>query len=322
MSILVIFMGKITQMKRKMNYHKIFVQIFEEPKESIFGISQEANLSRNTVSKYLKRMYAQGILIGPQIRMKPAPNYKEYVYLMNFRNPFEVFEGLKDFPHVLYHTMTFGDWNTMVVTDQLLDFSKLVGFKDMVRQGVRGRSYTPQVMFTDWEKGFSNAYVQLNKFAPSTEYKERTLAPTLDWGEDEWKLFHAFKFRMRKKVTSTLRKIDVRYETYTKWMEDLKTHCTIHVGFYPRGYDTYMTYCFLFSSDHERAVRSLFSHFPTTPFIVEVGNQLMVFANLISSELNRKLFCLIYDMEQKKMIKGYSQAVAVFHCHHNPVYAL
>jgi hypothetical protein len=318
MKIMVRTMGKISQMKRKMNYHKIFEQIFEDPKESIYGISQKANLSRNTVSKYLRRMYAQEILIGPQIRMKPAPNYKEYVYLMNFKNPFQVFEGLKEFPHVLYHTMTFGDWNTMVVTDQLLDLSQLVGFQDMVRQGVRGRSYTPKVMFTEWEKGFSNAYDQINRFIPSTEYKERAIAPRLDWGEDEWKLFHAFKFNMRKKVTPTLRKIKVRYETYTKWIEDLETHCTIHVGFYPEGYQAYMTYCFLFSSDHERAVRSLFSHFPTTPFIVEMGNQLMVFANLRSSDLNRKMFCLIYDTDLKRMIKGYNQAVAVFHCHHNP----
>jgi predicted transcriptional regulator len=68
-------MGKISQMKRKRNYFKIFEQIYETPSMSIYDISQQAGVSRNTVSKYLKEMYREGILVGPQLRMKPAPNY-------------------------------------------------------------------------------------------------------------------------------------------------------------------------------------------------------------------------------------------------------
>lgn len=310
-------MGKISQSERKENYHKIFEQIFEYPTLPIYDISQKAELSRNTVSKYLKEMYARSILIGPQIRMKPAPNYREYIYLMNFKNPFQVFEGLKQFPHVLYHVMTFGEWNLMVVTNRSLDFSKLVGFETMVGQGVRGRSYTPKVEYTTWDESFTKSYEHVTEFTPvQTEYKTRRLAPPLPWEEDEWKLFHTFKFNMRRKVTPMLRKINVRYETYTKWMETLTDHSTVHVGFYPEGYQNYMTYCFLLSSDHEESVKSLFSLFPTTPFVVEMGSQLMVFCNMISSDITRKLFCTIYDMKRKEMIRGFKQAVAVFHCQH------
>lgn len=308
-------MGKISQMRRKRNYFKIFEQIYETPSMSIYDISQKAELSRNTVSKYMKEMYAQGVLVGPQIRMKPAPNYKEYVYLMNFRNPFQVFEGLKGFPNVLYHVMTFGDWNIMAVTDRLLDFSQLVGFDSMVSQGMRGRSYTPKVEFTRWEDSFENSYGRVTQFTSTRSgYRDRRLASPLDWDEDMWKLYRTFKFNMRKKVTPTLRKIKVRYETYTKWMKTLEEHSTVHVGFYPDGYQTYMTYCFLFSSDYEDSVKELFSLFPTTPFILEIGNQLMVFTNMISSKITRGLFCTIYDMKRNGIIKGFRQAVAVFHC--------
>lgn len=312
-----IIMGKISRRTRKENYHKIFEQIFEYPTMSIYDISLRAELSRNTVSKYLKEMYARSILIGPQLRMKPAPNYKEHIYLMNFKNPFQVFEGLKQFPHVLYHVMTFGEWNIMVVTNRPLDFSQLVGFEAMVGQGVRGRSYTPKVGYTTWDESFTNSFEQVDRFTPvQPEYRTRRLGPHLDWEQDEWKLFYTFKLNMRRKVTPTLRKINVRYETYTKWAETLTDHSTIHVGFYPEGYHNYITYCFLFSSDHEESVKSLFSLFPTTPFVIEMGNQLMVFVNMISSKITRGLFCTIYDMKRKEMIRGFKQAVAVFHCQH------
>jgi hypothetical protein len=243
--------------------------------------------------------------------------YKEYVYLMKFRNPFQVFEGLKGFPHLLYHVMAFGDWNIMAVTDRLLDFTQLVGFDSMVEQGTRGCSYTPKVPFTNWVDSFVTSYERVDQFTPPTsEYRDRRLSPLLDWDEDEWKLYYTFKFNIRKKVTPTLREIKVRYEIYTKWMNSLEEHSTIHVGFYPNGYQTYMTYCFLFSSDYEDTVKELFSLFPTTPFILEIGNQLMVFTNMVSSKMARSLFCTIYDMQRKGIIKGFKQAVAVFHRQH------
>ncbi|MBU7019383.1 MAG: hypothetical protein HXS44_17890 [Theionarchaea archaeon] len=310
-------MGKISQYRKTLNYHKVFEQIFENPTRSIYDVAHGSRLSRNTVSKYLTEMYMKDVIIGPQIRMNPAPNYKEYIYLVNFRNPFQVFEGLNRFPHVVYHTMTFGEWNIMAVTNRPLDFSKLVGFETMVRQGVRGRSYTPKVECLSWDESFERIYEQMHRFTPvRTEDKNRLLAPPLDWGDDEWKLYHAFKYNLRRKVTPTLRKIGVRYEAYGKWAEDLEDHCSIHVGFYPEGYRNYMTYCFVFSSDHEQSLQSIFSLFPTTPFIVEMGNQLMVFVNMISSEITRKLFCTIYDIKRKEMIKGFKEAVAVFHWQH------
>ena len=310
-------MGKISYDNKTLYYHKIFEQIFEAPTMSIYDISLKAEMSRNTVSKYMKEMYLRDVLIGPQIRMKPAPNYKEYIYLMNFRDPFQVFEGLNKFPHVLYHAMTFGEWNVMVVTNRPLDFSRLVGFEAMVKQGVRGRSYTPKVECVTWEESFRRAYDRMTTFTPiKTEYKDRLLTTPLNWGEDEWTLYRAFKYNVRKKVTPTLRRVKVRYETYTKWIEDLEDHCSFHVGFYPGGYRNYMTYCFLFSSDHEDSLKSILSLFPTTPFVLEMGNQLMVFINMISSEITRNLFCTIYDLKRKEMIKGFKQAVAVFHCQH------
>lgn len=297
------------------NFHRIFEQIYENPVISLLDLASTTRISRNTVSKYMKEMYARNIMIGPEIRMNPSPEYKEYVYLMNFKDPFQVFKGLKGFPHVVYHSMALGDWTTMVITDRLLDLSQLVGFRNMVYQGVRGYSYTPKVEYIKWDECFKKIEERMDEFAPDQlEYADRAL-PSVTWGEDQWKLFFAFKYNMRKTVTPTLKEINVRYETYTEWMKTLKTNCTVHTGFYPEGYQNYMSYCFLVRTEYKESVKSLFSLFPTTSFFMEVDDHLMVFTYMPSSEVTRKLFCFIYAMKEKEIIKEFNQAVALFYCY-------
>jgi DNA-binding Lrp family transcriptional regulator len=80
-------MGNISRMKRLKKYYKIFEQVYGSPLMSIYDIAQNTGISRNTVSKYVKEMYAQGIIYGPYLRMRPAVTSTEYVYLMNFTDP-------------------------------------------------------------------------------------------------------------------------------------------------------------------------------------------------------------------------------------------
>jgi len=281
---------------------------------SLYDIAVTTGLSRNTVSAYVKDMYTKNIMVGPHLRMNPCLNYKEYVHLLKFTDPWLVFRGLNQFPHVLYHGMTFGDWNTLVITDMLLDFSQLKGFQTVVHQGIRGYSLTPKVAYTTWDTCFKAVNEHIVVFTPRTEYSNQQLTPLL-WGKDEWKLFYSFKYNMRKTVTPLLKKINVRYETYAKWMETLHNHCSIHTGFYPEGYKNYLSHCFLVSSDYRSLLQPLFSLLPATPFIMEVGDQLLIFVNVPSPQITN-LFCTIYHMKVKKIITTFSQAVVIFHYQH------
>jgi hypothetical protein len=130
-------------------------------------------------------------------------------------------------------------------------------------------------------------------------------------GNDEWKLFHAFKNDMRKKVIPTLKKSKVRYDTYSPWFKDLKTHCIIHTGFYPEEYTTYLSHCFLIYTDYQESVNLLFSFLPTSSSILEVGNCLLVFTSPFSSNINRSLFCALYDMKSKDIIKKFYHAITL-----------
>ena len=307
-------MGKISEKRKIKDYYKIFDVICEHPTVSIYEIAVHARLSRNTVSKYLRDMYDQNILLGPCIRMKSSHNYNEYIYLVNFQDPHKVFRELKGFPHVLYRAMTFGDWNTMVITNRLMDISKLVGFEKLIYRGIKYCSYTPHEEFTEWDEYFERVYDQLHTFrSPLTEEKIRQLSPFLTWNDDEWKLFHAFKDNLRRKVTPILRKNNIRYETYSPWCKTFPDNCTIHTGFFPQGYHTYSSHCLLIHTDYEKTLKSLFSFFPTTPYIMESGNELLIFVNIDTPYIKRAFISLLYDMKYKGIIKKFHHAVVMYH---------
>ncbi|MGC1120420.1 MAG: winged helix-turn-helix domain-containing protein [Candidatus Methanofastidiosia archaeon] len=305
--------------KRQKNFHRIYEQITLSPGIPIYEIAEKTGLSRNTVSKYLGEMYEDMVLIGPQIRVLPAPNYKEYAYFLNFKNPYYVFQNLHGFPHILWYAVTYGDWNLMVITDGLVDFSQLTGYEKTVYQGIRYHSATPKTDYVLWGNSFEKAFHEIETFKPYRENKDRELAPVLDWGEDEWKMYHAFRSNTRKTATTTLKQIRVRYESYVKWSKDLDTHCSVHTGFYPEGYPTYLTYCFLFSTYYEQTVKRIFSHLPTTPFFMEVGDQFMVFTSMALSGIVRKLFCSIFDMKTQGIIKDFDHVTLLFQAKGEPL---
>ncbi|MGC1120524.1 MAG: hypothetical protein WBA22_05465, partial [Candidatus Methanofastidiosia archaeon] len=62
----------------------------------------------------------------------------------------------------------------------------------------------------------------------------------------------------------------------------------------------------------EQTVKDLFSSFPTTPYIMEVGDNILVFASVVLSEIKRNLFCSVYDMKTQGIIKAFNHASLIF----------
>jgi len=57
--------GKISQEERREGYCKVAGQLSENPFMYVEKIARNAELGRNTTSKYMKSMYTKNILIGP-----------------------------------------------------------------------------------------------------------------------------------------------------------------------------------------------------------------------------------------------------------------
>jgi hypothetical protein len=298
------------KIEREQKYYKIYEQIWQDPWRTHRDIARKTKMSRNTVRKYLKNMYAHRTMKGPYLSLKSASNRKEVLYLMQFSDPFSVSERLKGFPHILTCVATYGRWNTMVKTDRFLDFSQLVGFRGIVYEGVQYETHTSKSEYTTWAEGFEQCNNVIEKFTSGLVKKKRVFAPDLDWEDTHWNLFHIFRSDLRKKITPTIKKAGLRYEDYTEWRKTLETHCTIHTEFYPAGCIAYTEYCFLFYTDYEEAVKQVLSSFPTTTVFVETGDELFVHVRVLPSDITR-LFQTIYKMKTKEMITDFVQT-AVF----------
>jgi hypothetical protein len=139
-------------------YHSIYEQIYREGQIPIWKIAQNTGLPRSTTSRYISEMYEQKILVGPYLSMRAASNYREHVYLANFRNPQKKFPGLSHFPSVIECALTFGDWNTLLVTNQPLDVPRMHGFQDLVLVEQKYSTITPKTEFITWDVAIEHRF--------------------------------------------------------------------------------------------------------------------------------------------------------------------
>ena len=149
---------------------------------------------------------------------------------------------------------------------------------------------------------------------PKGAYNNDYLRSVIPWSKPEWTLYHTFKSCIRKKVMPTLPEIGVRYEHYKKWKKGLQNYCSFHTGFYPDGYGEYLNYCFLIDTDYKESIIQVFSLFPTTPFVMEVGNHLLISVAVNKPDVIRNLLCAVHDMKVKEMIKKWRYAVILSEC--------
>jgi hypothetical protein len=305
--------AKRSRLARLRVYHSIYEQIYREGQIPIWKISQNTGLPRSTTSRYVSEMYEQKILVGPYLSMRAAPDYREYVYLVNFRNPQKKFPGLSHFPSVINCALTFGDWNTYLVTSQPLDVPRMHGFHELVLMEEKYVTITPKTEFTTWDVAFSKAYEVMSVRSPGNLIRE--VAPALDWGEEQWKMYDGFSPNLRRIAAPTLKESGIRYESYRAWKEELETHCTIHTEFYPESYDLYNHHCFLVKSSCERQVLDVVSCLPSTCRVMEMEDHLLIFISTISVAVLKRLIVLMMNMKTLGLLDDLKYASVLKEAH-------
>jgi hypothetical protein len=309
----VVSVAKRSRLAKLKTYHSIYEQIYREGQIPIWKIAQNTGLSRSTTTRYVREMYEQKILVGPYLSMRAAPDYREYVYLANFRNPQKKFPGLSHFPSVVECALSFGDWNTLLVTNQPLDITRMHGFQELVLVEQKNVTITPKMEFTTWDAGFSKAYEVMSTKSPGN--LKREVVPALDWGEEQWRMYDAFSPNLRRIAAPALKESGIRYESYRVWKEELETHCTIHTEFYPESYDQYNHHCFLVKSSCECQVLNVVSCLPITCRIVETENHLLIFISTVSVDVLKKLIILMMNMKTSRLLEGLKYASVLKETH-------
>ena len=304
----------ISEEKKKEDCFRIFETVRREPLIQYDQLSERVGLSRNTVSLYVREMQSEKSMIGPYLHLKPSVNYPRYIQMATFSSPGKTFESFKEFPSISYHALCIGDWNFLFMTERAIDLSKLVGFSEACFYGRRGSVWDVPPQFCTWNDAF-------NHFQESLESVPRSKIPSarqvnIPWSEDEWKLYEIFKNNLRKKITPIVKKIKVRYETYTEWSKTLAQYTETITAYYPEGFPSQTLVYFLVETKKLAYVPSLFMYWPATTLFYRAGDKLLILLALQNREYMPKTLNLFEDLMSQGYISSYKYALLLQHWRH------
>jgi hypothetical protein len=309
-------MPALSDVEKKERYYKIFCHIYDEPRTQIYEISKALGIYRKSVSRALQEMLDQQILIGPELRLRPLRKTPKIYYILDFDDPFKVFEKLKQNKHLTYICVVFGDFSVVAVGEPGLDFEDYPGFKKVLFTGERGEIYTPKASSLSWEECGSRILHEIKK---SDSWKKSTWVShpvDIPWDHQEWDFFTEFRRDIRRKIAPLVREQDVSFRKFYDWLNTLGSYATTHTWFYPEGYPTYTTYLFLFKTEYEHALLNLFSLLPTTPNFFKVGNRLMTWIYIRTDLLIISLSRAIYTLKERSILEDFYKGIVVMH--HTP----
>jgi hypothetical protein len=109
----------------------------------------------------------------------------------------------------------------------------------------------------------------------------------MEWDEEDEKLYNAFQYDLRRKLTPVMKENLISGEKIYKWFSRLHETCTIYTQFYPDGIDQYDPYLLTIDTEYEDFVIDLFSQFPTSSTFFTVEEKLFCFCNAKSTYLRR-----------------------------------
>ena len=294
-----------------LQYINIINVIKEDPFISLSDLSSQIKLPKNIISRFLKKMYTEKILTGPQLSVKPHRNYTPYIYLLQVSNPYEIFQELKTLHHVKNYVIAVGEWNMSMLTDQMMDFSELKGFQKVVFAGKRYDVYSPRIQYINWEQSIKEIKEKLESTILTAKKRNIRILPELLWGEKEWELYKALRLNVRQNIRPVLKEHTIPYETYQEWKKTVLDHCTVHIGFYPRGLDSYMDFYIIFRTDFAQVVKEFFSLFPTTPFLADLDDHILVVVR-IPFNLIGDVSSIIDGMREKGIVEDAHCAIGLF----------
>jgi hypothetical protein len=254
-------------------------------------------------------MYRSSVLKGPMIFVKPAHNYQHYAHFLTFEHPLTVYRRIKGFPYIISRNLASGTWNLLLVCEKLVDFSQFKGFTSSFFGSVRGVTYIPQVKVLDWDQSIAHMYQLLSyPKVESTLYRE---GPELCWDEREWTLYQTLKWNTRVRTLSVLKKCNIRYEYYKRWVTQLPCHANISTAFYPHGFDNYFAVDCLFQTHYHTQVADILGMLPATSIFFSVGDYLFARLFFLNRKQEQDLFTFIYKMEEKGYYTRFHSAAVI-----------
>jgi predicted transcriptional regulator len=306
-------MPALSKMEKKERYYKIFCQIYEEPRMQIYEVAKALGIYRKSVSKALQEMVNRHMLVGPELRLKPLEKNPKMYYVLDYDEPFKVYEKLIKNKDLTYIGVVFGDFPLIAAGEPGVPFEEYPGFNRILFSGKRGEIYTPRASSISWEGCGDRILEEVKKSEPWEMSTWVSTPVNIPWDQQEWEFFYEFRGNIRHKIAPLVREKDVSFRKFYDWLNTVEDYTTIHTGFYPEGYSSYTTYLFLFKTAYEHALMNLFSLLPTTPIFFKVGTYLFTMINIKTDLLITSLSRAIYTLKEESILEDFYKGVVVMH---------
>jgi hypothetical protein len=289
-------------------YNQIYQQLYKAPLSPVEEIASTLKIPAPEVTQHLNTMYQSSLMQGPVISVKPALNYHMYSYFLKvddpcgqYKNPFKRSEISKNW--------TAGAWNLMVITNEKVDFTEMKGVRKCVHSGKKGGTYISKCVHTDWDHSMRDISSRMK--APGEESVFYEEVPSLNWGEKEWSLYHAFRLNARQNPSPILRTLNIDQETCKKWISSLPSAAFVQPAFYPHGWDAYSVCDFLLSSNYQEQVVDILGLLPCSGVFFSAGDALLARLFVKGSEESKRVDTVIFYLRRYGFITDYQTSLAL-----------
>ncbi len=294
-------------------HHNIYEQVLEDERISLTSMARNLGLARNTVTSHYTYMLENEILFNPTMRLKIFDDLREYFYYLKLEKPLRVYQELEHNPHVLYHCLTSGAFDMVVLADSPIDFESHPNFKECLLQGPRSNYYLPHVSRNAYKESFQKMKTkveedQIVRSSLPIEFLPRQIK----WTDLEWKLFYDLKYNMRRTFTEIVKKHGISKWLFYRSYERIKENCVKVLAFFPHKRRNYSEFYFVFKTDYEESLKDLLLQLPCASMIAKVDSYIVVWLNIIRTFPFSEFFAFINWMDDHGIMGDMSYALPVY----------
>ena len=279
-------------------YRAIYTLLCETPRVSTAAISRKIGTGPKTTRKRLKEAFDYGYVLNPHIRKRSYANFTQYMYFIDCKDPFESFLQYIEDQNVAYHAMMAGFSNLWVTS-----LDKMTIESNILMEGPVSDLHVSFAPFRSWDEAKKIMWDKVEKFDPQ-EYEPRGIIRThydeqIAWDEEDEILYQYFKYDLRKPLNPLLKEGISKHKIYN-WPKYLPTYCSIITQYYPQTLTAYDPYIFMFETDYEDFIVSLFSEMPTSSLFFKVSGKV-----ILHMYIERELLRRTYEMNLPEIPQFY-----------------
>jgi hypothetical protein len=161
-----------------------------------------------------------------------------------------------------------------VISEEVIDFSGSGRSEKCIHQGRKGVTSLSKVANVDWGQSLESIHSALSSpTKKSILYEE---IPAINWNTREWTLYDKFKYNVRAEAEPILKDCEISYQQYQTWLTQLSEVAVIQPAFYPQELDNYSLIDFLFQSQYQKQLATIFGMLPSTSLFFSAGDRLFV----------------------------------------------